>query len=118
MRTTGTRTCRTASGDWPTCWGRGEFMTRFLLGLLLLTVAAPLRADGPRVPLLSDAEAWRRLPEATEGAGKPLPAWARALAGALPRTTAAVLELDYLQRARSPLGPALRAKMRWVAARA
>jgi alkylhydroperoxidase family enzyme len=88
-----------------------------LLGLALAS-AAPLRADGPRVPLLSDAEAWRRLPAAETGAGLPLPAWARALAAALPRTTAAMLELDYLQRAKNPLGPALRAKMRWVAAKA
>jgi alkylhydroperoxidase family enzyme len=92
---------------------------RALLGLLFLCAAAPpLWAGGPRVPLLSDAEAWRHLPAAEEGAGKPLPAWARALAAALPRTTAAMLELDYLQRTKSPLGPALRAKMRWVAAKA
>src|SRR5262249_58194400 len=35
-----------------------------------------------------------------------------------PGTAAAMLELDSLQRTRSPLTPALRAKMRWVAARA
>jgi alkylhydroperoxidase family enzyme len=58
------------------------------------------------------------LPPAELGAGRPLPLWARALAGSLPHTTAAMLELDYLHRARSPLGPTLRGQMRWVAARA
>ncbi|MFO0891698.1 MAG: hypothetical protein U0790_21455 [Isosphaeraceae bacterium] len=40
----------------------------------------------------------------------------RALAGPLPRTTAAMLELDWLHRATNPIGPMLRAAMRWVAA--
>jgi alkylhydroperoxidase family enzyme len=70
-----------------------------------------------RVPLLSDAEAWRLLPKAEKGAGQPLPVWARAYARSLPRTTAAMLELDRLHRTRSPLGPVLRGKMRWIAAR-
>ena len=69
-----------------------------------------------RVPLLSDAEAWKALPPATRGAGQPLPGWARAFARSLPRTTAAMLDLDRLPRTRSPLGPLLRGKMRWVAA--
>jgi alkylhydroperoxidase family enzyme len=47
-----------------------------------------------------------------------LPAWARALARSLPRTTAALLDLDRIHRTRSPLGPLLRGKMRWVAAQA
>ena len=87
--------------------------------------AAPAGAldDGPpspraRVPLLSDEEAWKRLPAVESGGGQPLPSWARALAGSLPRTTAAMLDLDRIQRTRSPLGPLLRGKMRWVAARA
>src|SRR5262249_13303442 len=70
-----------------------------------------------RVPLLSDAEAWAALPDA-EGPRGPLPAWARALAGVLPRTTAATLEADSVQRACSPLDPKLRAAVRWTAARA
>src|SRR5438552_8713872 len=70
-----------------------------------------------RVPLLSDADAWAALPE-SEGPKGPLPAWARALAGVLPRTTAATLEADYVQRAHSPLDPKLRAAVRWAAARA
>src|SRR5207249_10562936 len=90
-----------------------------LLGLLVWAGAAPpLWADGPRVALVSDAEAWRRLPAAMEGSGQPLPTWARALAAALPRTTAAMLELDFLQRAKNPLEPKLRGMMRWTAAHA
>ena len=77
--------------------------------------------DGPassraRVPLLSDEEAWKRLPAVEAGGGQPLPSWAPALAESLPRTTAAMLDLDRIQRTRSPLGPLLRGKMRWVAA--
>jgi alkylhydroperoxidase family enzyme len=71
-----------------------------------------------RLPVPGDQEAWRHLPAAEEGAGRPLPGWARALAAALPRTTAALLELDYLHREKSPLGPKLRGMMRWAAAHA
>jgi alkylhydroperoxidase family enzyme len=95
-------------------------------GVATLVLAA-LSVGGPhaqsseksaRVPLLKDDEAWKRLPAAEKGGGVALPSWARALADAMPRTTAAMLELDYLHRARSPLDPKLRGKMRWVAARA
>jgi alkylhydroperoxidase family enzyme len=71
-----------------------------------------------RVPLLDDDEAWARLPPVEDAAGTRLPHWARALAGALPRTTAAMLELDYLYRASDAFDPKLRARMRWVAAEA
>lgn len=67
--------------------------------------------------MLDYTEAWKRLPHAERGAGQPLPVWARALASTLPHTTAAMLELDFLHRARSPLGPKLRGQLRWVAAR-
>jgi alkylhydroperoxidase family enzyme len=70
------------------------------------------------VPLLADEEAWKRLPKVVTGGGQPLPAWARALAASLPRTTAAMLDLDRIHRTKSPLGAALRGKMRWIAARA
>jgi alkylhydroperoxidase family enzyme len=73
---------------------------------------------GARVALLGDEEAWRRLPAVESGGGQRLPSWARALARSLPRTTAAMLDLDRIQRTRSPLGPLLRGKMRWVAAAA
>src|SRR5207248_11389126 len=39
-------------------------------------------------------------------------------AASLPRTTAAMLELDYLHRAKNPLDAQLRSKIRWVAAHA
>ncbi len=74
--------------------------------------------ESARVPLLSDADAWKRLPAVESGGGQPLPSWARALAGSLPRTTAAMLELDRVQRQGSALGPHLRGKMRWIAAQA
>jgi alkylhydroperoxidase family enzyme len=103
--------------------GRGPFgflpgeMEQALVMHLLEDVPAPPRQQG-RLPVPSDEEAWQHLPRAEQGAGQPLPVWARALARALPRTTAAMLELDYRQRAGSPLDPKLRAKMRWVAAAA
>ncbi len=67
---------------------------------------------------LSDDDCWRKLPPVERGAGQPLPSWARALAGSMPRTTAALLDLDYVHRTKSPLDPKLRAQMRWVAAHA
>lgn len=68
--------------------------------------------------LPSDANAWGLLPEVEGERTARLPAWARALARTLPRTTAATLEVDYAQRAGSPLDPRLRAKVRREAARA
>lgn len=85
--------------------------------VMLLLEQTPAKAE-PRVPLLDGKEAWKRLPPAEQGAGQPLPVWARALAESLPCTTAAMLELDYLQRAQSPLNAKLRGRMRWVAAHA
>ena len=58
------------------------------------------------------------LPAAEEPIAGTLPAWAQMLAPAMPKTVAAMLELDYSQRANTPLDPKLRAKMRWVAAHA
>lgn len=92
-----------------------------LIGVAFLpaaTMASPPRDGGRLISPLSDEEAWKRLPEATKGGGQPLPSWARMLAGEVPRTTAAFLQLDLAQRTRSPLDPKLRAAMRWVAAHA
>jgi alkylhydroperoxidase family enzyme len=86
--------------------------------LVMLLLDGRAKAAPARVPVLKDADAWKRLPAAEKGGGAALPAWARALGDAMPRTTAAMLELDYLHRARSPLDPKLRGKMRWVAAHA
>jgi alkylhydroperoxidase family enzyme len=106
--------------------GRGPFgfnvreMEQALAMLLLdeqARDAKPAPKQG-RVPLMKEEEAWKRLPELEKGERGPLPSWALALADALPRTTAGMIELDWVQQTRSPLGPKLRAKMRWVAARA
>lgn len=70
----------------------------------------------PVIHIPSDAEAWKLLPKAIAGSGQPLPAWARAVATHLPRTAAAMLELDFAHRTKSPVDPILRAKMRWVIA--
>jgi alkylhydroperoxidase family enzyme len=101
--------------------GRGPF--GFKVGemeqaLLLHLVDLQPPKQEARLPVLTNEQAWKHLPKATQGAGAPLPAWARVTARALPRTTAAMLELDYRHRAASPLDPWLRAKMRWVAAHA
>lgn len=103
--------------------GRGPFgfkareMEQALVMLLLDQTGAELQTTHG-LPLLSNEEARRHLPQAIEGQHQPLPTWARALAKAMPRTTAAMLELDYLQRSGKHLNPKLRARMRWVAAHA
>ena len=70
----------------------------------------------PRFRMLSDRAAWQRLPPAERAGGQTLPTWARMLVEELPQTTAALLELDLAHRVNSPVPPALRAAMRWVAA--
>jgi alkylhydroperoxidase family enzyme len=82
------------------------------LGLILSAAGA-----GP-LPALDDAAARARLPKAEAAPAGPLPAWARVLAGPLPRTTAAMLELDDLHRSASPLPPKLRAAFRFTVAHA
>src|SRR5262245_26987230 len=102
--------------------GRGPFgfkpgeMEQSLVLTLLDQAERPSRPTS-RLPSLSDEETWKLLPATGKDAGKPLPAWAKVLARPLPATTAAMLRLDYLHRAASPLDPKLRGKMRWVAAR-
>lgn len=65
-----------------------------------------------------NATAWKHLPAAEKGAATSLPVWARALAPSLPHTAAAMLELDYLHREKSPLDAKLRAWVRLAVARA
>jgi alkylhydroperoxidase family enzyme len=94
-----------------------------LLPIMVVLVSAASVAAAPeevrtQFPLLSDEECWRKLPPAEKGGGQPLPSWARALAGTMPRTTAAFIRLDQLHRSGGPLDPKLRATMRWVAAHA
>src|SRR5207247_335469 len=103
--------------------GRGPFgfksgeLEQSLL-MLLLDQAPPALTSRHGIPILSNADAWKHLPPAPEGGHQPLPSWARALAGALPRTTARLLEIDYLQRTHPSLDAKLRGKLRWVAAHA
>lgn len=58
------------------------------------------------------------MPAAVSGSGQALPSWAKAVASQLPRTAAAMLQLDLAHRTKSPLDPVLRGKMRWVIAHA
>ncbi len=81
------------------------------LVFLLLVLPSALAGDPPRFPEPTTAEAWKLLPRENP----PLPVWARTLAPSLPKTAARMLELDDLHRAKSPIGNALRAKLRWVA---
>ncbi len=79
---------------------------------------AQARPASSNVPLLSLEECWKRMPPTVSGGGQMLPNWARAVATHLPRTAAAMLQLDLAQRTRSPLDPIVRGKLRWVIARA
>ena len=86
-------------------------------------VAVPMK-DMPKNPVWkaiavpSDKDAWAKLPKPVSGGDGKLPNWAKAFVPHLPRTAAAMLELDLAHRTKSPLDPALRAKMRWVVATA
>ncbi len=88
-----------------------------VVGLALLRAAPAVGSDvlGNR---LSVEECWRRLPTPASGGGQRLPNWALAIARNLPRTTAAMLELDWLHRTRNEIGSILRGEMRWIAAEA
>jgi alkylhydroperoxidase family enzyme len=103
--------------------GRGPFgfkpaVLEHSLVLLLQEEARKTSGHQARVPLLDNTEAWCHLRKAEEGGGQPLPTWVRALARTLPRTTAAMLDLDRLHRTQSTLVPVLRGKMRWITAAA
>jgi alkylhydroperoxidase family enzyme len=90
--------------------------------LLAWLIVLPLIARGalgkpaPRVPVLTDAEAWEKMPLIEKDSSQPLPVWIRALAVSLPKTAAAMIDLDYAQRVESSLPPRLRAELRWIAA--
>jgi hypothetical protein len=90
-------------------------MKPFFAAVVFLSGAIAAAAEPARFPTLTNDEAWAKL--APKSKEKPaLPGWARMLAGPLPKTTAKMLELEHLHRAESPLGAALSAKLRWVAA--
>jgi alkylhydroperoxidase family enzyme len=77
---------------------------------------APAPAPKPATPFpaVSDDEVWGKLPPRKNPS---LPEWAKVLARPLPKTTAKMLELDYLHREKNPLGPVLAARIREVVAR-
>jgi alkylhydroperoxidase family enzyme len=56
------------------------------------------------------------MPLLEKESGRRLPVWIRALAVTLPKTAAAMLDLDHAQRVECPLPPKLRAQLRWIAA--
>jgi alkylhydroperoxidase family enzyme len=110
------------SGRGPFGFMPGELEQAIVMNQLEILYPTPKTKIG-RIPVIEDADAWAKLPQPIEEnkskSGQALlPVWARALATSMPHTTAAMLELDYLHRAKSPLDPKLRAKMRWVAAHA
>lgn len=80
-------------------------------GAVVATAADPPPTES-RFPPLNNDEAWKRLPRPTP----PLPAWAQILTASLPRTTAAMLQLDHLHRANNPLGAVQAGKLRWAVA--
>jgi alkylhydroperoxidase family enzyme len=100
--------------------GRGPFgfkpgeLEQCLL-MLLLDEQAPTAKTSERLPMLTNEQAWRRLPGAPAKV-QALPAWARMLAGPLPLTTVRMLELDALHRSGERLEPRLRGLVRWAAA--
>src|SRR5690242_9018660 len=87
-----------------------------ILLALALMPSQSLSEEPARVPILTDVQAWKKLPPVESGFGQPLPVWIRALAVSLPKTAAAMIDLDHAQRAESSLPPRLRAKLRWMAA--
>ena len=95
-----------------------RMMARFFLAMVFVVGLACKAPAAPNVPIPTNDQAWKVLPKAEKGAGQPLPAWIRALANSLPKTAAAMIDLDYAQRVESPLPPKLRAKLRWIAAHA
>jgi alkylhydroperoxidase family enzyme len=82
--------------------------------LLFVFAARPSDASPPagRFPAVGNDDAWAKLPRDNP----PLPPWARALVGPLPKTTAKMLELDYFHREKNPLGAELSGILRWAAA--
>jgi len=86
------------------------------LGVSQVGPALAVESDPAVIPILSDDEVWGYLPTSVKGGGGRLPIWARALAESLPRTTGAMLELDWQHREGSSLDPKLRGRIRWTVA--
>ena len=86
-----------------------------LLAFALALPAALVAAEPPRLPILPNDQAWKRL-NGKPAQEQPLPIWARMLAGPLPSATARMLELDALHRTGDRLDARLRSLARWAAA--
>ena len=87
------------------------FIAYVLTAMALTSLALGDEPKPPRFPATGNEEAWTLLPRQNP----PLPVWAKILVKPLPRTTGAMLELDYVHRAQNPLGPVLAGKLRWAA---
>jgi hypothetical protein len=86
-----------------------------LLALATVSAASAQPDPSPKTPFptLPADTAWGKLPPPKQPV---LPEWARALIGPLPKTTAKMLELDYVQRAKNPLGERFAAELRYEVA--
>ena len=67
---------------------------------------------------VTDEQAWEMLPALASGEKQSLPNWVKPVVIQMPRTAAAMLELDKAFRDGGPLDAALRAKLRWIIAHA
>jgi hypothetical protein len=77
--------------------------------------SATAQAEKPatgQFPSVDNDAAWSKLPRENP----PLPPWAKVLVGPLPKATAKMLELEYLHRAKNPLGLELAALLQWTVA--
>lgn len=96
-----------------------RFTSVLVVGVACLATAAraaPPGAGAPRFAFMDNDECWQLLGLEDVQPRPTLPNWARATARSLRRTTIAMIDLDRIHRTRSPLGPLLRAQMRWIAA--
>ena len=91
---------------------RSMILSAALLALAVGWAGAAAPPPKTRFPSLSSDDTFDRIRK--EAA--PLPGWSRMLAGSLPRTTSLMLSLDHFHRAKNPLDPVLRARLRWIAA--
>jgi alkylhydroperoxidase family enzyme len=81
-----------------------------LMACTSITPAQPAPKSPYRFPAATLEEA------SSQFGGEDVPGWALMLARPLPKTTAVMLQLDHVHRAKNPLGPALAGKLHWTAA--
>jgi alkylhydroperoxidase family enzyme len=91
-----------------------RFINRIAIVILLMCASFAPAQPAPKSPYRFPAAT---LEEASKQFGSDhLPDWALSLAKPLPKTTASMLQLDYVHRAKNPLGPELAGKLHWIAA--